>query len=106
MINQGYGSTRKGLPRTWKGSTVFPFYETPVLAPAISSERVQQLEESITLSVMAYLTNARDASNLPTKWAKNEIGPVLADVLAAEQKLRMLPKILKNGWNKNDDTKK
>lgn len=106
VINQGYGTTKKGTPRTWKGTTVFPFYETPVLAPPISSERVQQLEESITMSVMAYLTNARDAANLPTKWAKNEIGPVLADVLTAEQALRILPKIYKNGWDRDDHTRK
>jgi hypothetical protein len=106
VVNQGYGKTKKGIPRTWKGTTVFPFYEAPVLAPSISSERAQQLEESITLSVMAYLTNARDAANLPTKWAKNEIGPVLADVLTAEQTLRLLPNILKNGWDKDDESRK
>jgi len=56
------------------------------------------------MSVMAYLTNARDASNLPTKWAAKEIGPVLAELLAAEQELRRLPKILKNGWDKEKDS--
>jgi len=106
VIDQGYGTTKKGTPRTWRGTTVFPFYETPVLAPPISSEQAQKLEETITMSVMAYLTNARDAANLPTKWAKQEIGPVLADVLSAEQELRMLPNILKNGWDRDDSSKK
>jgi hypothetical protein len=106
IISQGHGFTKKGVPRTWKGTTVFPFYETPVLAPPISSEVAQQLEESITMSVMAYLTNSRDAANLPTKWAKTEIGPVLADLLSAEQELKILPRILKNGWDKEDDSKK
>ena len=104
VINQGYGVTKKGTPRTWRGNTVFPFYETPVLSPPVSSEQAQKLEESISMSVMAYLTNARDASNLPTKWAAKEIGPVLAELLAAEQELRRLPKILKNGWDKEKDS--
>jgi hypothetical protein len=108
VMDQGICLPRSSgaLPETWRGNTVFPFYESPVLIPPISSEQLQFLEEQITTSVMAYLTNAREATNLPTKWAKDEIGPVLGAALSAETELRMLPKILKNGWDQEDTSRK
>ena len=104
VIDQGNCLPRSSgaLPEPWRGNTVFPFYESPVLVPPISSEQTQHLEEQITTSVMAYLTNAREATNLPTKWAKDEISPVLVEALNAEIELKMLPKILKNGWDQED----
>ena len=52
VINQGYGVTKKGTPRTWRGHTVFPFYETPVLSPPVSSEQAQKLEGKKYVSLL------------------------------------------------------
>ena len=86
------------VPKEIKG-TVFPLFDPPTLTPSISEERVKELQDLLTDTTTAAITNVRDAANLRTSWANDEIGPVLLELLSARCEYHSFPKIMRNGWD-------
>ena len=68
------------------------------LKAKLSDDKVNQLQNEIMLTLEAGLENAR-TKFLKTRLANEEVAPLLKAYIAASYDLKIIPQILRNGWN-------
>ena len=86
--------------------TVQPFMKPESLKAKLSDDKVNQLQNEIILTLEAGLENARETKFLKTRLANEEVAPLLQAYMAASYDLKIIPQILRNGWDVSIDDKK